>query len=765
MECRADVPSVELSAAKVLRALEEARLRGRRRWLSRTVPARAQVNQVAAVSRSDGSDRLTLFRSGRLSPSPFVRYGATIVRYAFFIVNRRTTIMDRSVLVTPMRQINVKVQSDHLERQVTVPKPILAVTELVWNALDADAMNVRVELRRNQMEGLQSITVLDDGHGISYEDAIPAFENLGGSWKKGPAKSKIGRRILHGKAGKGRFRAFFLGDEVTWKTWFRDNGSVKQFSVQGTRSTLGVFTLSEPVAAKRTQTGTEVRIAEIQRNFPSLDDPRAVQEMAGQLALYLRKYPGVRVSYNGIIIDPAAVQELERDYALGAIELESGRIIEDAHMTVIEWRTLAERSMFLCDANGFALAEAPAGIQAPGFNFTAYLRSDFLRELDQSGALVFEDLDPELRPILETGRSRLKEHFRRRKAELARNVVREWKEQAIYPYEGEPQNILEETERQVFDVVALNVSEYLPDFERADSQSKRFSFRLLRQAIQESPDAVQKIIQEVLDLPSEKRDDLAALLKRTTLTALINASRVVTDRLDFLRGLDMLLFNPISREQLLERSQLHKILEEHTWLFGEEFALSLSDKGLKDVLKKHVQLLGWEEDVDLPVLREDGSIGIVDLMFSRLIPQSKSDEREHLVVELKRPKKIIDSGVYDQIESYATAVAADERFRDTSTRWVFWALSDDIAPNIRMRARQPHKPEGLVLEVPDLRLSVWVKSWGQILESCRARLEFFRRNLEYVADDESAVALLRRLHSKYLPPELAERDPSAAGGG
>jgi hypothetical protein len=134
--------------------------------------------------------------------------------------------------------------------------------------------------------------------------------------------------------------------------------------------------------------------------------------------------------------------------------------------------------------------------------------------------------------------------------------------------------------------------------------------------------------------------------------------------------------------------------------------------------------------------------------------------RRPLVIELKRPKQVIDSSVFDQIESYATAIASDERFRDTDTRWVFWAVSDDMAPNIRRRARQPNKPEGLVLEVQELRITVWVKSWGQIIEGCRQRLEFFRKNLEYVSDDDSAIALLRRLHSKYLPPVLAENEPS-----
>ena len=58
-------------------------------------------------------------------------------------------------------------------------------------------------------------------------------------------------------------------------------------------------------------------------------------------------------------------------------------------------------------------------------------------------------------------------------------------------------------------------------------------------------------------------------------------------------------------------------------------------------------------------------------------------------------------------------------------------------------------------------MSVWVKSWGQALEGCRGRLEFFQRNLEYVADDESAIALLRKLYSKYLPSALSIEDSDA----
>src|SRR5207302_281427 len=105
----------------------------------------------------------------------------------------------------------------------------------------------------------------------------------------------------------------------------------------------------------------------------------------------------------------------------------------------------------------------------------------------------------------------------------------------------------------------------------------------------------------------------------------------------FLKGLEYLVFDPESKQVLLERSQLHRILEHHTWLFGEEFNLTVSDQSLTEVLRKHLALLRKEPSDSAPVLREDGSTGIVDLMLSRQVPQTRREEREHLVVELKRP--------------------------------------------------------------------------------------------------------------------------------
>lgn len=217
-------------------------------------------------------------------------------------------------------------------------------------------------------------------------------------------------------------------------------------------------------------------------------------------------------------------------------------------------------------------------------------------------------------------------------------------------------------------------------------------------------------------------------------------------RLDFLRGLELLLFEPLSKETLLERKQLHRILAPNTWIFGEEFHLSVDDESLNEVLNKHRKKLGsvTEEsdiadeddatDEEALVLRDDGSKGIVDLMLSRRVPQPKPEEREHLVVELKRPKKKVDLSVTTQIESYAMTVATDERFRDTNTTWHFWAISNEVNDQARKKARQANRPDGMLYQSDDARITVWIKTWGQVIEAARGRLEFFRKELNYTAD-------------------------------
>jgi len=657
-----------------------------------------------------------------------------------------------------VQTIEVHVERDHLERLAVSKSPVASVAELIWNCLDADATVVHVRLERNSLGGIEGVTLDDNGHGLPHENGEAAFANLGGSWKRDSSRT-LGGRILHGKQGKGRFQAFALGNSVTWTSHYQVGGAAAEYTIEGTRSQLHRFTITDPKASTLSGSGMVVRASGGNRSLSSLEGQRVRQLLTEEFALYLRQYAGVRIIYDGQSLDPSSVEDNVADYSIGPLALRSGRHIE-AELTVVEWSVPTERALFLCDENGFTLSRVQAGIQAPGFVFTSYLKSALIGELGETGDLVLEELHPDLRELMDAAKKRMREHFSRRAAERATSLVDQWKQEEVYPYTGSPTGPIEEAERQVFDVIALNVHEYLPDFHVSSMENRRFSFRLLRAAIETSPEAVQSILRDVLNLSAAKQEELADLLERTSLEAIINASRIVTDRLDFLRGLEILVFDPEVKKKTLERRHLHKIVAQHTWLFGEEFNLTLSDKGLTNVLRKHLTRADVEILDDGPVLRENGSTGIVDLMLSRVVPHAGSDPNKHLVVELKRPTEKIGNTEASQVKDYATAIVRDERFRDTETSWEFWAVGNEMSESVRLEASQSGRQQGLLWELEDRRFRIWVKTWSQIIEGCRKRLQFFRQRLNYVADENSGLEYLRRTHEKYLPKCLTE-SPSA----
>jgi hypothetical protein len=654
-----------------------------------------------------------------------------------------------------MKTLTVQVNSDHLRTLAQSKKPILALAELVWNSLDADAHRVDVIIEDNAFGGFESIKVIDDGHGLDYDDAESEFSNLGGSKKKLRMKSQKCKRLLHGRLGKGRFKAFSLGQYVKWVTRYNINGKTKQYELIGKSDEIDHFTMSDPVDCN-SSSGTEVIINNISKNFTTLKGNNAIQEIACLFALYLRQYPDISIIYNGTKLITAHLESSVSDYDIEDIRRPDNNDKIDLKLTIIEWNHPTERSLYLCDSAGFALQEMPVGIQARGFNFTAYIKSDYLKELNEEGILDLE-LHPSLKPIIDVTRKKLREHFRKRSADQASNLVRNWKEQHIYPYEEEAKNPIEEAERQVFDICALNIHTYLPDFEGEDSKSKLLAFRLLKNALETSPAAIQIILGEVLDLPKQKQEEFAELIKQTSLDSIITASTVVTNRLKFLTGLKMLVFDMDSKKQLLERRQLQRIIVENAWVFGEEFNLSLDDQSLTELLKKHLHFLGKEMNVIEEVKREDGSKGILDLVLGRKIPTPHGEEREFLVVELKRPNYKLDDDSLNQIKSYAFAVANDERFRAVKTKWNFWLVSNDMNESLKRQANQKHLRPGCVHDDSEYDMKIWIKPWSQIITECEGRLNFFQEQLQYRATREDALAYLKTQYNKYLPDVFQEK--------
>lgn len=129
-----------------------------------------------------------------------------------------------------VQEFPVEVKDDFLERQARAA-PIQAISELIWNAPDADAMEVSVEFERDSLGGISKIRVRDNGHGMLHGEAREMFCSLGGSWKRHRRHTKTKLRMLHGQNGGGRFKALALGAVVDWAVVHDEGGKISKFGV------------------------------------------------------------------------------------------------------------------------------------------------------------------------------------------------------------------------------------------------------------------------------------------------------------------------------------------------------------------------------------------------------------------------------------------------------------------------------------------------------------------------------------------------------
>jgi len=321
-----------------------------------------------------------------------------------------------------MKQIYVQAKPDHIE-SLAKSAPISAVEELVWNALDADAKEVKVDLIANPLGAVEAVRVSDDGTGIDVPNADATFGSLGGSWKRLTNQTGVSHRMLHGRHGRGRFKAFALGTHVEWRTTAARDGSLRSYVISGDAAAPGVFGVEES-ERPGPATGTEVYVSNAKVICDSLlNAAETVQTLASRFALYLKSYPDVRIYFNGLPVTPVIVQKRTTDYKL---TVAGGAT---AKLEVIEWKRkfVGAGRLVFAGPDGFQLHEQSAVVRSGGIPFTAYLISERFPALSRENALVMDELNPEVRMYLDEAKKVLKAHFLALGEEKS-EFEREWEE-------------------------------------------------------------------------------------------------------------------------------------------------------------------------------------------------------------------------------------------------------------------------------------------------------------------------------------------------
>lgn len=647
----------------------------------------------------------------------------------------------------------VKAGKSVLERFASQPA-VDALVELIWNALDAEADHVVVRFDRGSLgeggvEHVTRVRVEDNGHGIQPATAVEQFTSLGDSWKLGlSGRTLNGKRVLHGRLGRGRFFAYSLGHTVTWDTvWEQPDGERIQFRVKGSRSAINQFTVSNPLSTHVQHTGTTVDIRVDQNKTLStlLDEDLSVR-LSARFAPHLLGNRDIKVWVDGALLDPnPLIAARQDDVSLTEVSRDDLDGFPVPVLRLIEWNDQVRNEMpaiVLCNQDGAALAELDQQ-KKQTVKVTGYV---LWRGFGTAGHdLLLAEL--KYGPIIDAARTHVAEYVRRRVDDLRGSIVKQLVDEQSYPYAATPpDDPVERAEQQLYDVLLVAARSAIGSSKR----ERRMTARLMQIAVQERTGQVDDILDGVMGLPPDIRDLLRDLLKDTSLASIVRAGGEVRARIELVVGLRRLLYSQDTADQMREIDQLHPLVRGHEWLFGEEWRMSRSEISLTNVLREVVPDTVMLEAELLPaggqVRRSDGKAGRVDLLLQRLF-HGPSGRPERLVVELKRPSLTLKPEHLEQVRSYARAL--DRHQGVTNGHWVFWLVGTQFDADLLGDAEQMDRDWGHV----DKRANydIYITRWSDLIEAAERRLEFVRGQLQLEIGQDEAATRLRERHGELIP--------------
>jgi hypothetical protein len=647
--------------------------------------------------------------------------------------------------------LDIGVEKDHIE-SLTKANGISSLMELLWNALDADASEIRVDFKRTTLGGYEYITIKDNGHGLTYEKAQDVFSRLGGSEKKTKTQSPTGRQY-HGKEGKGRYKGLALGDFVKFTSTFQSNGSLSEFNITLDRNHLSSTEISDLKQLKKGEgeSGFKVEIENI--NNKNADNALRFEnrkELEEKFASYWISYPGFKIYFNNNELQFASLIKNSEEVE---IKVEKDGLIYKFTIKVIEWNFENKKKTYLCNAQGIPFLETNLGIRS-SIPISVFVQSIYIEKLQRENTLDLYEADDIVLGILKSSKDFAREYIRKRLHEYSREFIQDLKQKGIYPYKEPAENLIEESKRQVFDIVALQIHEHLPSFNDQDDRNKKLTLSLVSEALENDSKNLRKILNEIIELPEEQREDLAELLESTSLSNIIDTMAEIKNRLNFLNGLEQIIYDKDLNKHFLERKHLHKIIINETWLFGDEYTYGVDDLTLKNVLKAYLKDSLKREDFEDIVNSEDNSQleTIPDVCLWQQYSLGTAG-KENLVIELKRPSLNAGMTEMGQIMSYASNVALDKRFPKDKTRWKFILITKDVKKELEPQLKQKNRKFGHVSEGENF--DVYVLSWGDIISEAKQRHEFIKEKLNLnLQDNEEGLKYLKTKYKQYLPNEI-----------
>ncbi|MEA4848783.1 MAG: ATP-binding protein [Clostridiaceae bacterium] len=654
------------------------------------------------------------------------------------------------------KSINVEMTPELFERSIK-GSPKEAIKELIWNACDADAKNIKVLFGYVGLAGAETVSdvfVKDDGHGIPFDLVSEYFGKYGRSQKTYSDKSPSGR-IYHGKLGQGRYKSLAIGNFIYWKTTYcADDGKLYTYEIRiDADSQMDVSFSETHELSSENHSGTVVHIHGIPDDRINTvskltENADMLPELLATFAPYLLAYSDISINYNGVAIRPET--QIEKQAEKELVFEEEGKAPIKARAKAIRWKQSFFSKLYICGNSGVVYEEQDYTLLKRNAT-SVYLLGEYFEKMHRESTLVIGLADPVYVYFDDETRKFAREFTQEQELNDATAEIQRIKDEGAYPFVGEPADAVAKAEQSVFDVLAVEVNRAVPQLKASHTQTKKLTYRLIKEAINTNPASIKTILTEVFNLTQKQQDDLAELLSHTHLPEIMDIAKTVNDRLTFIYMLDQIVYNDSVGRPIKERTQFHRLLLKELWIFGEKYALGTSDKSLKNLLVEHIRCLGRDELIpEIPPEAVEDLTRIPDIcLFEQIC--SSYEHFEHLVIELKRPTLTLRMEELDQIRNYALTTAKNPLFDKSRTKWHFILLGQKFNDDVTETLKNEVVGDGNYYNAGNISISVLM--WSSIIQDNKLKYEFLRRKLNHQLSDDPNFAMdyLMTKHAELFP--------------
>lgn len=617
-----------------------------------------------------------------------------------------------------------------------------AVCEYIWNALEASANLIEIDIHGSDMTEAGEIVIRDDGTGIVYDNLKDTFGTFLSSQKKG---QRIRIKTQTNK-GKGRFSYLALASSAVWRTAYESGGHVYSYEIRLSALDKTNVSLTDRTECAHGSTGTTVSIpigdskiqAELQ--FQKIKG-KLLQEFAWYLYLHRNRnivitYCGEELKYSDYIN-----AELSKEYCL---QIEN----QEFSIAAIVWKNKIDNSSkiyYVDDEGSICGAENTRfNKNAANFHHGAFVRSSYFREVplltgaDDDAALVeyapgqrniMRQLKKEIWTILN---AILREYLLRRADEYLNE------EKTIKAFPAFSSDTMGEVKKNDFQRVVRELYCVEPRiFYKLKNQQAKTLFGFIALLLDsDERDNMLTIVEQIVDLTPEQRTQFASALKQTKLEHIIEIIDILQKRYSVIYTLRDIVYDKNMRRFANERDHIQKIVENHYWLFGDQYSLVSADISIKRSIEKFETMLevptGEKTTLSEEELRQRMDIVLYGSRWT------EAGEIEGLVVELKAPSVVLSSEVLSQIERYANQIRREPRFSGKDRRWKFYAICATIDDDVKSKYEgyKSHNKPGLASITGNFE--IYALTWDDIFVSFDQRYRFIAQKLK--ADYETYLS-------------------------